>query len=143
MNMMCLGHGCMRHVHVQALFSKEIEEVENPENPNAPSMYRYTMYIESEGTTHRKSIQQDKDKVMDPMDLDFSFDDVDLGWQFKASTDALAKLVAAKKTPLMHLDSSASQASGSQATASQADATLCQQHKEQLAIEVRRTRKSC
>ena len=94
--------------------------MENPEDPNAPSMYRYTMFIESEGTTHKHIIKQDKDKVMDPMDLDFSFDDVDLGWHFKAFTDALAKLVAAKKTPLKRLESSASQASGSQASGSQA-----------------------
>ena len=80
-------------------------------------------------------IQQDKGNVMGPMDLDLSFDDVDLGCQFNASTDALAKLAAAKKTPLRHLESSASQASGSQAIASQANATLCQQHTKKLAIE--------
>ena len=70
-----------------------------------------------------------------PHTLDFSFDDVDLGWHFKASNDAVANLVVAKKTPLKRLESSASQASGSQAIASQANATLCQQAKEQLAIE--------
>ena len=43
------------------------------------------------------------------MDLDFSFDDVDLGLNFKASTDALAKLVVAQKTPLKRLEPSASQ----------------------------------
>ena len=75
----------MCHVHAQGLLSKEIEEVENPENPNSPSMYRHTMFIEYEGTTHKHIIQQDKDNVMDPMDLDFSFDDVDLGLHFKAS----------------------------------------------------------
>ena len=69
------------------------------------------------------------------MDLDFSFDNVDLGCHFKASTDALAKLAVAKKTPLNRLESNASQASGSQAIASQTNATLCQQHKEHLAIE--------
>ena len=38
----------------QALGGKEIEEVENPEDPNAPSMYRYTMCIETEGTSHKQ-----------------------------------------------------------------------------------------
>ena len=51
--------------------------MENPENPGGPTMYRYTVYTESEGTTHKKVIHQDKDKVMDPMDLDFSFEEVD------------------------------------------------------------------
>ena len=112
---------------MQALLSKEIEEVENSENPNAPSLYRYTMYIESEGTTHRKKIQQDKDNVMDPMDLDFSFDDVDLGWYFNASTNALANLVIGKKTPPTRLESSASVATGSHESFQQAH--------EKLAIE--------
>ena len=61
-------------MHWQALYSKEVEEVENPENLGGRTMYRYTVYTESEGTTHKKTIRQDKDKVMDPMDLDFSFD---------------------------------------------------------------------
>ena len=93
------------------------------------------MFIESEGTTHKHIIQQDNHKVMDRMDLDFSFGNVDLGWYFKSSTDALAKLVVGKKTPVKRLESSGSQASGSQASASQANATLCQQAKEHLAIE--------
>ena len=92
--------------------------MEHPEDANAPSLYMYSMFIDSEGTTHKHIIQPDKDKVMDPMDLDFSFDDVDLVWHVKASTDALAKLVVAKKTPLKRIESSASQASGSQAIAS-------------------------
>ena len=112
--MMFIGHGCMSHAHLQALYSKEIEEVENPENPRGPTMYRYTVYTESEGTTHKKVIQQGKDKVMDPMDLDFSFEEVDLGWHFKASTNALADLAAGKKALPKRLESSASQASGSQ-----------------------------
>ena len=58
----------------------------------------------------------------------------------KASTDALAKLVVANKAALKRIEPSAnqgngSQASGSQASASPANATLCQQAKEQLAIE--------
>ena len=71
---------------------------------------------------------------MDPMDLDFSFDDVDVGWHCKASTDALANMVAAKKTPLMHLESSASQASGRQ-TSGTHEALYVQQAKAQVAIE--------
>ena len=50
---------------MQALFAKEIEDVENPEDANAPSMYMYSMSIESEGTTHKHIIQQDKDKFME------------------------------------------------------------------------------
>ena len=69
----------MWRVHAQALFSQEIEEVENPMDSNAPSMYKYTMLIVSEGTAHKHIIHQDKDNVMDPMDLDLSFDDVDFG----------------------------------------------------------------
>ena len=61
------------------------------------------------------------------MDLDFSFDDVDLGCQFKSSTKALAKLAAGKKTPLKRLESSASVATGSRESLQQAN--------EQLAIE--------
>ena len=87
--------------------------MENPEDANAPSMYRYTMSIESEATIHKHIIQQDKDKVMDPMDLDFSFDDVNFGWHVKSSTDALAKLVVGTKTPLNRIESNGSQASGS------------------------------
>ena len=96
---------------MQALYSKEIEEVENPENPRGPTLYRYTVFTESEGTTHKKVIQQGKDKVMDPMDLDFSFDDVDLGWQFKASNNALADIAAGKKALPKRIESNASQAS--------------------------------
>ena len=92
--------------------------MENPENPGGPTMYRYTVYTESEGTTHKKTIQQAKDKVMDPMDLDFSFEEVDLGWQFKASTNALADLAAGKKALPKRIESSAS-ASGSHASGSQ------------------------
>ena len=77
MNIMCIGHCCKWHVHLQALLANEIEEVENPEDATAPSMNMYSMFIETEGTTHKSISQQDKDKVMDPMDLDFSFDDVD------------------------------------------------------------------
>jgi hypothetical protein len=101
-------------VYVQALYNKEVEEVENPENPRGPTLYRYTMYTESEGTTHRKTIQQNKDKVMDTMELDFSFDDVDLGWQFKASSNALADIAAGRQAVPKRLESSGSQASGSQ-----------------------------
>ena len=124
---------------MQAVFAKEIEAVEKPEGSNSPSMYRYTMFIESEGTTHKHIIQQDKDKVMDPRDLDFCFYDVDFGRHVKSSADALAKLAAGKNTPLKRLESSASQSSGSQASASQAsasqaNATLCQHAKEQVAI---------
>ena len=68
---------------MQALFSNEIEEVDNPKHPHAPSMYRYTMFIESEGTSHKNIIQQDKDTPKDPMDLDFSFEDVDFGMAFQ------------------------------------------------------------
>ena len=106
-------------MHWQALYSKEVEEVENPENPGGPTMYRYTVYTESEGTTHKKTIQQAKDKIMDIMDLDFSFEDVELGWQFKASTNALADLAAGRKALPKRLDSSGSAASGSHASGSQ------------------------
>ena len=58
---------------MQALFSKEIDDVENPDDSNARSMYKYTMFTESEGTTHTNIFQQDKDNVMYPMDLDLSF----------------------------------------------------------------------
>ena len=51
----------------------EIEEAENTNDSNASSLYKYIMCIESEGTTHKHIMQQDKDNVMDPMDLDFSF----------------------------------------------------------------------
>ena len=106
-------------MHWQALYSKEVEEVENPENPHGPTMYRYTVYTETEGTKHKKVIQQDKDKVMDPMDLDFSFEEVDLGWQFKASTNALADMAAGKKALPKRLESSGSLAIGSHASGSQ------------------------
>ena len=114
---------------MQALYSKEIEEVENPENPRGPTLYRYTVFTESEDTTHKKVIQQGKDKVMDPMDLDFSFDDVDLGWQFKASNNALADIAAGKKGLPKRIESNASQASGSQ------DPVPQPRSKEPLAIE--------
>ena len=71
---------------------------------------------------------------MDPMDLDFSFEDVDLGWHFKSSTDALTKLAAGKKTPLKRLESTGSQASGSQASGTH-EPLHVQKAKEQLAIE--------
>jgi hypothetical protein len=96
------------------LIKKEIEEVENPENSGGPTMYRYTVYTETEGTTHKKVIQQNKDKVMDPMDLDFAFDEVPLGWQFKASSNALADMAAGKQALPMRSVSSANQSSGSQ-----------------------------
>ena len=71
---------------------------------------------------------------MGPMDLDFSFEDVDLGWHFKSSTDALTKLAAGKKTPLKRLESTGSQASGSQASGTH-EPVHVQQAKAQLAIE--------
>jgi len=120
---------------MQALFSEEIEDVESPEDSNAPSLYKYTMFSESEGTTHKHIIRHDKDNVMDSMDSDFTFYDVDLGWHSKSSTDALAKLAPGKKTPLNRLESNGSQASGNQASASQSNGTLCQQAREQLAID--------
>ena len=82
---------------------------------------------------HTTIFQQDNDNVMDPMDLDFSFDDVDLGWHVKSTTDALAKLVVGNKTPLTRLESTASQASGSQASGTH-EPLYVQQAKEQLAI---------
>jgi len=93
--------------------------VENPENPHGPTMYRYTVYTESEGTKHKKVIQQDKDKVMDPMDLDFSFEEVELEWQFKASTNALADMAAGRKALPKRLESTGSVASGSHASGTQ------------------------
>ena len=110
------------------------EEVEHPKDPNAPTMYKYTMFIESDGTSHKQRIQQDTDKVMEPMDLDFSFEDVDLVWHFKSYTDALTKLAAGKKTPLKRLESTGSQASGSQASGTH-EPLHVQKAKEQLAIE--------
>ena len=77
-------------------------------------MYRYTVYTETEGTTHKKIIQQNKDKVMDPMELDFAFDEVPLGWQFKASSNALADMAAGKQALPMRSVSNATQGSGSQ-----------------------------
>ena len=79
-------------------------------------------------------IQQDKDMVMDKMDLDFSFEDVDLGWHFKSFTDALTKMVVGKKTPLKRLESTGSQASGSQASGTH-EPLQVQQANEQLAME--------
>jgi hypothetical protein len=37
----------------QAPLPNDIEDVENPEDSNAPSMYTYTMFIESEGTARK------------------------------------------------------------------------------------------
>ena len=112
------------------MVKKEIEEVENPENSGGPTMYRYTVYTETEGTTHKKVIQQNKDKVMDPMDLDFAFDEVPLGWQFKASSNALADMAAGKRALPMRSESNA-QSSGSQ----EALPTVPKKEKELLPIE--------
>ena len=71
---------------------------------------------------------------MDPMDLDSSFENVDVGWHFKSSTDALTKLAAGKKTPPKRLASTGSQASGSQASGTH-EPLHVQQAKDQLAIE--------
>lgn len=99
--------------------AKEVEEVENPENPGGNTLYRYTVFSQSEATTHKKTIQQAKDKVMDPLDLDFSFEEVDLGWQFKTSTNALSDMASARKKLPKRLESSGSNGSGSNATGSQ------------------------
>ena len=92
----------------KTLVNKEIAEVESPESPGGQAMYRYTVYIASEGTTRKKVAQQDKDKVMDPMELDFAFDEVPLGWQLKASSNALADMAAGQKSAIRRLESNAS-----------------------------------
>ena len=110
----------MHVAYVQALVNKEIEEVLDPENPNGPTMFKYKVFTESDATVHRKAIRMCKEKD-DPMDLDFNFDDIDLGWNFKTSSNALADLAAGKlNKPLPMADApSGKAASGTGSTGSQ------------------------
>lgn len=64
-----------------------------PDNPTGPSLYRFTVYKTTTSTVHRKKVTMDKSK--DPTDdMDFSFDDVDIGWNFKSSTKALQAMAS-------------------------------------------------
>ena len=74
----------------------EIEEVENPENPSGPSFLRLVMCKATEKVSYKKKVETDKAKN-DADDLDFTFDDVDLGWTMKASRNALQNIAAGKQ----------------------------------------------
>ena len=66
----------------------EIEEVENPVNPSGPSLFRFMMLKATEKVSHKKKVETDKAKD-DTNDCGLTFDDVDLGWTMKASSQAL------------------------------------------------------
>ena len=62
--------------------------MENPEKPSGPSLFRFVMFKATENVSHKKKVETDKAKD-DTNDFDLTFDDVDLGWTMKASSQAL------------------------------------------------------
>jgi hypothetical protein len=92
---LCVSLDIDAHMYFEALVNKEIEEVLDPENPTGPTMFKYKIFSETEATVHKKMIKLAKEKD-DPMDLDFNFEDIDLGWNFKTTSNALADLAAGK-----------------------------------------------
>ena len=76
----------------------DIEEVENPDNPSGQSLFRFTVYKATESTLHKKKVVTDKTKN-DGQDFDFSFDDVDIGWNFKGSNKALQAIASQASGP--------------------------------------------
>ena len=62
--------------------------MENPAKPSGPSLFRFVMFKAIENVSHKKKVETDKAKD-DTNDFDLTFDDVDLGWTMKASSQAL------------------------------------------------------
>ena len=98
---------------LQALLDGEIQEIENPDDPDGPSLFKFTTYKASEGTKHKKKIEWDKAKSTTDTDgLDFTFDDVDMGWGFKDSGKTLRAIAGKARADATRISSLSASSSG-------------------------------